>query len=303
MKMGFSFKSLMPPREVERNRVRAVCAQASCNNQLMMRYVAGSSLGIHVGPVWYCSADCFAMDSRKTLTSLSMGCVVEMPRTPRLSLGLALLQKGALSEDQLRKATAQSRLQSLDLEVYLLESGMVSEKQLAAARAAQWGYPVLGPDLIGQIVEADLPAALLRACSAAPIHYSMRSKRLVLGFVHRVEHSLLQAIEQITGCRAEACFITPTEFRVQSERLRPVGGYEDAVFENPGNAAQMARTLGGFAVGISATDAAFASCKAWIWTRMEGKRGIVDVLFAQKSVAAASENDAVMIPEVTGAAR
>lgn len=293
------FKSLLPVREMAWNRVRAECAQPACENKLMMTYVAGSALGIHAGSAWYCSPDCFALDARSTLSSLSSGSVVEMPRNPRLSLGLALLQKGFLTEDQLRSATTQSRLQAMELETCLVESGVVSEKQLAGARAVQWGYPVLGQDLIGQIVEADLPGTLLQACSAAPIHYSTRSKRLVLGFVHRVEHSLLQAIEQITGCRAEPCFITPTEFRVQSERLRAAAGYEEAVFLNPGNEAQMARTLGGFAVGVAATDAAFTTCKSWVWSRIEGRGGVVDVLFDLKNTVPARENSAPPVPEVT----
>jgi hypothetical protein len=299
--MRFSLKSLLPAPDLGRNRVRSVCAQTACENVLMMKYVSGSNLGIHVGPSWYCSSECFAIASREVLASLSAGSVVEMPRTSRLSLGLALLQKGYLSEEQLRSATAQSRLQAFDLETYLVESGIVSEKQLAGARAVQWGHPVLAQDLIGQIVDGDLPKALLQACFAVPIHYSMRPKRLVLGFVNRVEHSLLQAIEQITGCRAEPCFITATEFRVQSERLRPVAGYEEAVFENPGNAAQMARTLGGFAVGVAATDATIASCKSWIWSRIEGRGGIVDVLFDLRGSAAARTKDSGAVPEVTSA--
>src|SRR5271168_2387518 len=174
MKFSFSLKSLIPPRDLGLNRVSAECALPECENKLLERYVPGSAIGIHVGSAWYCSPECFAQDSRKTLTSLTMGSVVEMPRNPRLSLGLALLQKGYLTEDQLRAATAQSRLQAIDLESYLVESGIVNEKQLAGARAVQWGHPVLGQDLIGQIVEGDLPSALLHACSAAPIHYSMR---------------------------------------------------------------------------------------------------------------------------------
>jgi hypothetical protein len=302
--MQFSLKSLLPARDLGWNRVRAVCALASCHNKLLTKYVPGSRIGISAGNTWYCSPDCFAMASRNTLSSLSAGSVVEMPRNPRLSLGLALLSKDYLTEEQLRFAAVRSQREGQNLETTLVECGLATEKQLAAARAVQWGCPVLAQDLGGQIVEADLPPALLRAFSAAPVHYSAKAKRLVLGFVHRVEHSLLQSIEQITGCRAEPCFITPTEFNEQMDRLVPAAGYEEAIIENPGAVAQMARTLGGFAVEVSAREAGFAKCGSWVWTRLTGKRGTVDVIFALKNAAAAPPKkesaDFSMISQVLG---
>jgi hypothetical protein len=286
--MKLSLKSLLPSRDLGWNRVRAVCALSSCHNKLLMKYVPGSRIGIFVGAAWYCSADCFAMASRTTLASLSSETLVEMPRNPRLTLGLALLAKGYLDEEQLRFATARSQREGQDLETTLIECGLVTDKQVAAGRAAQWGYPVLGQDAAGQHVEVDLPLTLLRAFSAAPLHYSPKARRLVLGFVYRVEHSLLQAIEQMTGLRAEPCFITPAEFNEQMERVQAVSAYEEAAVEMPGPAAQMARTLGGFAVEVAAREASFSKCGTWVWARITGKRGTVDVIFATKTTPTAA---------------
>jgi len=298
-----SLKSLLPARDLGWNRVRAACALPSCHNKLMMRYVPGSRQGIFVRDAWYCSPDCFAAAARTTLALLFSRCVVEMPRNPRLSLGLALLSKDYLSEDRLRSATLISQRQGASLEATLLETGSVTEKQLAAARAVQWGYPVLAQDLSGQLVESDLPSALLRVYSAVPLHYSSKVKRLVLGFVHRVEHSLLQSIEQMTGFRAEPCFITPAEFSEQMERVAVPAGYEEALVEEPRDAAQMARKLGGFAVEISAIEARFAKCNSSIWVRIWGRRRTVDVVFAPKSAAQAAQAAQAAfsntLPEVT----
>lgn len=298
--MNLSLKSLLPARDLGWNRVRAACALPGCHNKLLTRYVPGSRTGIFVGENWFCSPDCLAMGSRNMLASLSSGCVVEMPRNPRLSLGLALLSKGYLTEDQYRSAVIWSERRGESLDTTLMARGFASEKQIAAARAAQWGYPVLVQELSGAIVEADLPASLLRAHRAAPIHYSAKSKRLVLGFVDRVEHGLLQSIEQITGCRAEPCFITPAEFEEQMARLTPVAGYEEVAVDEPGTATQMGRTLGGWAVEIAAREASFAKCGARVWARMVGKRGTVDVIFALKNAASVNRiNVSAMMPEVT----
>ncbi len=300
--MNLSLKSFLPPLDLGWNHVRAICAMPSCHNKLLMRAVPGARTGIHVGDAWYCSPDCFAMESRHRLAWLCTRTVVEMPRNPRLPLGLALLAKDTISEGQLRFAVAFSEHRGVNLETTLLEQGIVSEKQLAAARAAQWGCPVLGQEPAGQIVEADLPPTLLRACSAAPLHYSAKAKRLVLGFVHRVEHSLLQSVEQITGCRAEPCFITPSEFEEQMDRLSPVDGYAEIVDNDPGTVPQMARTLGRFAVEYSAREARFTRCKSWVWARISGKRGTVDAIFPLKAAAANAKREfSSAIPEVTEA--
>jgi hypothetical protein len=300
--MNLSMRSFLPPLDLGWNHVRAVCAMPSCHNKLLMRAVPGARAGIYVGETWYCSPDCFAMESRHALAGLFTLTVVEMPRNPRLPLGLALLAKEAISEAQLRFAVAFSEHRGVNLETTLLEQGIVSEKQLAAARATQWGCPVLGHEPAGQTVEADLPPTLLRACSAAPLHYSPKSKRLVLGFVHRVEHPLLQSIEQITGCRAEPCFITPSEFKEQMDRLSPVDGYAEIVDNDPGTVPQMARTLGGLAVEYSGREARFTRCKSWIWARISGKRGTVDVIFPLKAATVSAKREfSRVVPEVTEA--
>lgn len=289
--MKLSLKSILPPPDLGWNRVRAICALPNCHNKLLMRYVPGSRRGIFVGDQWYCSPDCFSNASRHTLFSLSSPGVVEPPRNPRLSLGLALLSKGYLTADQLRIAVARCEREGIDLQATLTEWGWTSEKQLAAARALQWGYPVLGQDLAGLTVTADLPPVLFHACSATPLYYSAEVKRLVLGFVQRVDHGLLQSIEQITGCRAEPCFITPAEFSRQMERLTAAPGYRQVIVAPPCVVPQMARTLGGIAVEIVATEAAFSRCHGYVWARLAGKRETVDVIFDLKNVEATPTNE------------
>lgn len=136
--MRLSLKSIFPARDLGWNHVRAACGQPDCHNKLLTRLVPGSRLGIFVGDQWYCSADCFAFASRGTIASLSAAESVEVPRNPRLSLGLALLTKGFISTEQFRQVTANSPFVGADIEAAVSELGWVTEKQLAAARAIQW---------------------------------------------------------------------------------------------------------------------------------------------------------------------
>lgn len=297
--MKLWLKAIFPPRDLGWNRVRAVCALPDCHNKLLMRFVPRSNRGIFVGEQWYCSPDCFSEASRGILSAISAVEVLEVPRNPRLSLGLALLTKGTLTSEQLRLAMAKTEKDGSDLESTLTDWGWASEKQLAAARAAQWGYPVLGQDLSAHSVVADLPPILFRACSATPLYYSAEAKRLVLGFVQRVDHSLLQSIERITGCRAEPCFITPEELTKQLDRLTGPRKYEQVVIDRPGTTPKMARTLGGVAVQVGATEAAFSRCHSFLWARLAGDRGTVDVIFDLKNAEATGnspENAEVITP-------
>jgi len=251
----------------------------SCPNTGLMKILPQGRAGIRVDQDWYCSVGCFFEATCDQLSSLSYERIVEMPHTPRFPIGLALLSKGFLTEEQLRFASDRSKVRGEELEVTLLQLGLADEWQLTAARAAQWGVPVLGQDRIGNAVSADIPVALLRAYAAAPLHYSASSKRLLLGFVHRVEHSLLISLEKICECNVEPCFITPSGFEEQMARLTPAADCEERIFEKDLTPPRMAKTLARIALEISAREARFAHFRNLEWVRLTGKRRNVDVIF------------------------
>ncbi len=87
----------------------------------------------------------------------------------------------------------------------------------------------------------------------------------------------------MTGYRAEPCFLTAAEFAIQMRCVKLPANYEAVAVEEPTEPAQMARTLGRYALDSAATDASFVQCKAWIWARLTGKKRTVDVLFAKES--------------------
>ena len=265
-------------------RVHVVCDSYACHSRQILRSFPGGRHGICAGQRWYCSVDCFVQAASTTLFALSNRQVVEMPRTPRLSLGLVMLSKGYLTAEQLRTATRDNQWRDEDLDSTLIRLGMATEKQIATARSAQWGYPVLAQEHFGRMVETDLPRALLASCSAAPLHYSQAAKRILLGFVVRVEYSLLQAIEQMTGCRVDPCFITATDLAEQNERLTQISGHKEIPVEDPGSPEKMARSLGRAAVDIEAANVEFTRCRNDIWVRLSGRRGIADVIFRMKNV-------------------
>ena len=278
--MKLSLKSLFPASDLGWNRVRAKCAHSDCFNKLLIRPIPQTRPWIQVGDQWYCSPDCFVEGSRGALAALCQNSVLEMPRNPRLSLGLALLSKGFLAEQQLRNVLG---VRDEHIETVLLERGLVNEKQIAAARAAQWGYPALGGAWHAHAVVADLPKTLLSVSETVPLHFSASEKRLVLGFVRRVDHALLQAVEKITDCRPEPCFITSAELRGQSSYVRTAAEYRETVVQESLNVEQMAKTLGRASLDAHAQEVRFARCKSYLWARVIGKRTTIDTIFSVRS--------------------
>lgn len=280
--MSLSLLSFIPVFDRTPKAPGMQCALHACRNKQSGRAVAGEDRGIQLGQRWYCSADCFAQAVRAPLFALSTRRVPEAARTPRLSLGLALLSKKQLTADQLRIATAQSQSCGESFEATLIRLRFATEKQLAVARSAQWGYPVLAHEQIGRTVQADLPRSILDNCSAAPIHYSQAARRILLGFVHRVEHNLLEAVEKVTGCRAEACFITQSDRDIQMEHLTTIRDYEELLAVDSVEPEVMANTLGRISLEIAAREACITQCQNHIWARLAGHAGIRDLIFPLK---------------------
>jgi hypothetical protein len=258
------------------------CGLEDCHTKRFLRSVPQSRVGIRMGETWYCSVDCFVKMTRHRFSALARVTNLDMPHTPRVSIAAVMLSKGYLTEEDLHSAQIQSRMNGEDLEAALVRLGLVDEWHLASARAIQWGYPVLGRDRISQSVDANLPFTLMRAFSAVPLHYSKSSKRILMGFVYKVEHSLLHSLEQMTGCRVEACFITPTELNYQMERLELGLENREIVLEDSMTAAEKANTVGGFALEIRARDVNVSRCKDYVWMRLSGRHRSVDVLFRGK---------------------
>lgn len=283
--MGLSIKSFVPGLDLGWDRIRATCAYSRCHNKQLMKCIPHARPGIRVDQLWYCSVDCFAMASQVSLAQLSTRRLLEIPRIPRLSVGLVMLQRKHLTAEQFQTALAQSHWCGEELEETLIRLGFTDEKQITAARATQWGYPVLSQEYIGQEVSAEIPHALLESCAAVPLHYSVLAKRILVGFAYRVEHSFLAAVEQMTRCRPEPCFICPTDFKQQMERLTAAEDYQEVVVDDPGTPEKMARIVGSQAVEAGATEAGFTRCKNSLWVRLSGKRGKIDVIFQLKNAA------------------
>jgi len=153
------------------------------------------------------------------------------------------------------------------------------------SRATRWGCPVFSVPKHSVQAGIDIPSTLLQLCSAIPLHYVAATKVLLIGFVQDIEYGLLYAIEQITGCKTQPCFVTPTDFQSQmqereqsSNRARAEASKEVRI-EDVQTPAEMARTLCSFVVDFEADEARMVKCKDYVWSRLKAGPKEVDLLF------------------------
>ena len=188
----------------------------------------------------------------------------------RIPLGLLLLSRQQLSADQLRTALqAQQAAGRGRIGEWLQSLGFVSEQQITAALARQWSCPVLRsnnsltpPRLIPQI-----PVTLLEGFAMFPVNYVEATATLHMAFCEGIDHSVLYAIEQMTGCHTRPCMAPPTLIR---NHLRALSGRgeREAIFECFSDNAEFSRIVCSYCVRLSSPEVRIASCGSYIWVRI-----------------------------------
>lgn len=258
------------------------CANESCGMTSLLRAVSRRRLGIHVGSDWYCSSQCFEQAARAEFARILFSVApVERHFRPRMPLGLVLLSRGEITSEQLNLALDKQKDSKLRLGAVLVQLGLVTERQVTSALAAQWGYPTFSLHNRVASVPVRIPRLLLELYSVAPVHFVEAGRRLVLGFVNGVDHSVTYVVERMTDCNAIPCFITETDFQRQFALL-PKPEQEknkEMVFNRVTNSAEMARLSTGYAVQVGADEARFAACGDYGWVRLTGRRQEMDLLF------------------------
>ena len=127
----------------------------------------------------------------------------------RIPLGLAMLEQGWITKDQLREALkAQKAAGGGRLGQWLVSRKCVSEQLVTRALGLQWSSPVLTLEYYDQ----DTPRLFLDAFGALPLRISA-GRILYLGFEDRLDPALALAVARMTGLRVESGLVQESLFR------------------------------------------------------------------------------------------
>jgi hypothetical protein len=252
---------------------------------LALRHFTTQKAGIWMQGSWYCSSPCFILAAERKLSELLTSGLEPANHATRMPLGLILISRGLLTGAQLREVIDETKEDGGEVGELLVRQGLVSEKEVTAVRATQWGCPVFAVSKHAIQIGIQIPSTLVQLYSATPLHYVAATKHLLVGFVHGIEYGLLYAIEQMTGCKTQPCFVTPSDFQAQMRQGEQVQELcrdalpHEVTFEGLQSAAQMARTLCDYGVDFEADEAIIGRCGEYLWARLKYGPKEVDLLF------------------------
>jgi hypothetical protein len=138
----------------------------------------------------------------------------------RIPLGLEILERGWITQDQLRAALGAQRASGAGkLGGWLVRQRSVTEEQVTRALGLQWGCPVLSLEFHNpEGLTSLLPRLFVDAFGALPLRVAA-GKILYLGFEDRLDPALALAVERMTGLRVESGLVRESEFRPAHARL------------------------------------------------------------------------------------
>jgi hypothetical protein len=257
----------------------------ACHRTLTLQHVSAHKVGIMMHDRWYCSSFCFASAAEEELSELVISGLDRPSRVERMPLGLMLISRGLLTSAELREVRETQKEEGGEIGEILVQRGTVSEKELTSARATQWGCPVY--EIPKHVTQPNvyIPSTLMQFYSVIPLHYVAAKNLLFVGFVHGVEYGLLYAIEKMTGCKTQPCFVTPSDFQSQMQQRKQVQTQGDDTvlnevkFEDVHSSAEIASILCSYGAHLEADEATIEKCKEYLWARLKCGPKEVDLLF------------------------
>ena len=247
----------------------------------------------------YCAPSCFESAARQQFTRL---CLVGTPAPPvrhRVPLGLLMISRGHLTNQQLRLALeAQQADGCRRLGEWLEKLGFATEHQVTAALAQQWARPMLASKAA---CDAGclrlLPYHLLEASRILPVQFVQSTRIFHLAFADGIDYGALHAIEQMLDCRTQACLATRTAVGQALHLIGHERRPRELLFEGWRDAAEMARITCGYALKLGAEAVRLASCAGFIWARLSTNADVANLLFRRPAQTPGAANVDRCVPD------
>lgn len=202
-------------------------------------------------------------------------------RPRRMPLGLLMLSRGNLTEQQLRQALhAQLTAGSGKIGEWLRQLGFAEECDVASALAQQWSCPVM-KTLPARIPDCPIPRHLLRTLRIAPVHVSKSARLLHMAFAGNIHYKALFSIEQMLDTRTEACLTTEKEIAAALERLGDGPHEGEKLFENCQETEERVRIVSNYTGALGAGEVRSFACGEYLWVRISAGTKYSDLLFPQ----------------------
>jgi Type II secretion system (T2SS), protein E, N-terminal domain len=265
--------------KAEWNQFSRVCGNVRCRaHHSRLRSVKRRRNGISLHGKWYCSAECFEAAAVQVVSRLESETAAP-EHHPRLPLGLTLLSRGVMTEEQLRDASCRKQTTGQTLLELVRELGYVSEAEIAGAVAEQWNCPLFRTEARPAEMPArcSIPLRLLRECGASPVHFSSGTNTLFVGFASAVDYRLVNQIRELLMVEVQPCIINLTAYRGW---LAETSEHEnEVVFERSSAPSEITRIVRNYCMQTGAEEARFGKVGDFLWACLVTPRGGMNILF------------------------
>lgn len=197
----------------------------------------------------------------------------------RMPLGLLLLSREVLSPDQLKLALDRQRTTGSNFGDVVQELGFATLEQVTAAVAAQWACPVFSLEGRALPTQIHIPRRLLEIHEMLPVHFVETGRKLLVGFVSRVQHHMLRTVEEMTSCVTTPSFITARQYHQYLNAATLKTRNDEIVFDRVNAMAEIARVLRNYVDQSAAEEVRFGMCREYLWSRIRGRQMELDLLF------------------------
>jgi hypothetical protein len=238
--------------------------------------------GIFYNNGWYHATACLNTALVQQLRSLLLTFSQDRGKPYRLPLGLLLVNRGAITPQELRAALQlQQRAGYGKLGYWVRQIANLNESRLTAALGQQWGCPVfpLNQHTAAAHVPGCPPFPLLAAAKAVPAYSAFDGHLLHIAFSDHVDHTLLYALEEILGCRTVACVSTESSVNLALEMLRRHGSGDNICFDSVHDPFEIADTICNYAAHLGAKRLKVVRAGGYIWAALFRKELRRDLLF------------------------
>ena len=264
-------------------RIAPQCESPDCSHRrrlwrAWLDPLRGYSLDGH----WYCSPECFEQALAAAVTQLLPGKVQPPAKTHRVPLGLLMLSRGLVDNEQLKRALkAQKDSGTGRVGEWLRHIGAVSEEQVTQILGVQWSIPVFPLNQSRRFLECALlvPFPLLEMAEMVPVHHIPSSQHLYIAFVDRINYSALYALEKMLECHTEPCLAVQSHIIQALNELRSRPRPVEILVDDISDPGEIAATILAYVTRVSAVDVKVSGFDSFIWARILAPSGYTDVLF------------------------
>jgi len=284
-KFAAAWKSAMWRRagKLDWNHLTVCCSAPDCarHGRSQPALVARFS-GIYYNNGWYHNTACLKSALVNQLQHLLLSFAHEPDKPYRLPIGLLLVNRGAITSQELRAALQLQRRAGYGrLGYWLRQIVDLNEARLTAALGQQWGCPVfpLNEHTSYAAVPGCPPFPLLAAAKAVPAYSALDGRQLHIAFSDHVDHTLLYALEEMLGCQTVACVSTESSVNLALEMLRRHGSGQEICFDSVHDALEITAAICSYAVQLRARRLKVVRAGGYIWAALFHKEVRRDLLF------------------------